>query len=314
MLIIQEEGDHYLDSIKVRCPDIEVRNYDHHEAHGNVKDFAPQVVFSWKCKSVCMSTQRSIISQASVKWLHIAGAGFEHLLPLPDHLTVTNSSGICSAFMAETVLGAILMWNFGFPRYIELQKNRIWQKHEWVSVSDKTALIIGVGKIGGKVAELAKALGMRVIGIKNTPSAVADVDEMVGPDDLHEVLPQADYVCVHVPLTNHTRNLIGENEFALMRSSAFLVNTARGGVVDEEALSQELINRTIAGAYMDVFTEEPLPPHSKLWDLPNLVISPHVSDLVANWQNRFIDFFVDNLKRWQAGKPLLNVVDIAKGY
>lgn len=216
--------------------------------------------------------------------------------------------------MAETVLGAILMWNFGFPRYIEQQKNRVWRKFQWASVSQKTALVIGAGNIGARVAQLAKAVGMRVIGLKNTPGDVPGVDEMLAPARLPDALPRADYVCVHVPLTAHTRDLIGAKEFALMKPSAVLINTARGGVVDEAALATALTNQEIGGAYMDVFAEEPLPADSVLWGLPNLVISPHVSDSVADWQARFVDFFVDNLQRWRANEPLLNVVDVGRGY
>lgn len=314
VLIVHDECEHYLDSITDRCADVEAFGFAHANVDKKLKDFAPQVVFSWKCKSVPLPVQRSIISLPSVQWVHIAGAGFEHLLPLPDHLTVTNSSGVCSVFMAETVLGAILMWNFGFPRYIELQRKRLWQKSQWVSVSRKTLLIIGVGNIGAEVAKVAKAVGMRVLGIKNNPTAVPGVDDMVAPDDLHDVLPEADYICVHVPLTKHTRNLISTDEFALMRSNAILINTSRGGVVDEAALTEALVNHRIAGAYIDVFAEEPVPQKSILWNLPNLVISPHVSDSVADWQARFVDFFVDNLHRWQANEELLNIVSISRGY
>ncbi len=313
-MIIHDDCEHYFDAIKARCPDVEICSYAPSSLRQDIENFAPQVVFSWKTKSIPLSAQRTIVTLPSVEWLHIAGAGFEHLLPLPDHLTVTNSSGVCSAFMAETVLAAILMWNFGFPRYIELQRERSWQKFQWKSVSEKTVLIIGVGSIGSKVAQYTKAVGMRVIGVKNRPTAVPAVDEMVAPADLHDVLAQADYVCVHVPLTQHTRSLLGARELARMKSNAILINTARGGVVDEQALATALVNHQIGGAYLDVFADEPLAQDSELWSLPNLIISPHVSDSVADWQTRFVDFFIDNLNRWQASETLVNIVDPELGY
>ena len=314
ILVIHDEDEHCFDSIQARCHDVDIHSYTVTSAIKSAEDFAPQVVFSWKNKAIPYTTQRSIISLSSVQWLHVAGAGIEHLLPLPDHLTVTNSSGVCSAFMAETVLAAILMWNFGFPRYIQQQSKKLWQKSPWTSVSDKTVLVIGVGRIGTKVAQYAKAFGMRVIGIKNTPTTAPHVDRIVAPADLHDVLPQADYVCVHVPLTEHTRGLLGTNEFTRMKSSAFMINTSRGSVVDEEALAGALAAKQIAGAYVDVFTDEPLAQDSVLWHLPNLIISPHVSDSVADWQTRFVDFFIANLRRWQANDTLMNIVDLRRGY
>ena len=211
-------------------------------------------------------------------------------------------------------MAAMLMWNFGFPTYLEQQRDRLWRQNSWVSLSQKTVLIVGVGSIGSAVATLAKSFGMRVLGIRNSLLPVNDVDEVFGLDDLYNVLPGADYVCIHVPLTDRTRHLIGRDEFQCMKSNAVLINTARGGVVDEAALADALVNKRIAGAYLDVFETEPLPKDSTLWDLPNLVISPHVSDSVANWQDRFIDFFMSNLERWQAGRQLLNTVDLDKGY
>ena len=300
--------------MKTRFPDVDFHLCVDTKSEESVKLFEPQVIFSWKGKAIPSAVQRSYISLPTVEWIHVAGAGIEHLLPLPRDLTVTNSSGICSKFMAETVMGAVLMWNFGFPQYMEQQEQKLWRQTCWISLSQKTVLIIGVGSIGSAVAAFAKNFGMRVLGIKNTATAVPNVDEVFTLDELHHALRRADYVCVHVPLTDRTHHLIGNKEFKQMKSGAILINTARGGVVDEDALVDALINEQIGGAYFDVFEHEPLPRDSRLWHLPNLVISPHVSDSVVDWQERFVDFFMSNLERWQANQQLLNRVDPTRGY
>ena len=314
VLVIHDEAEDYLDSMKTRFPDMDFQACVDTNSEASVKQFAPEIIFSWKGKPIPAAVHRSYIALPSVEWVHVAGAGIEHLLPFPEGLTVTNSSGICSRFMAETVMAAMLMWNFGFPSYLEQQRARLWQQNSWGSLSQKTVLIFGVGSIGSAVATLAKSFGMRVLGIKNSLAPVDDVDEMFALDDLHDVLPEADYVCIHVPLTDRTQHFFSVDEFRRMKPSAVLINTARGGVVDEAALADALINKWIAGAYLDVFETEPLPKDSTLWGLPNLVISPHVSDSVADWPDRFIEFFMSNLERWQADQQLLNTVDLNKGY
>ena len=314
VLVIHDEAEDYLDSMKARFPDMDFQACLDEKSEASVRQFSPEVIFSWKGKPISAAIHRSYIALPSVEWVHVAGAGIEHLLPFPEGPTVTNSAGICSRFMAETVMAAMLMWNFGFPTYLEQQRTKLWRQNSWNPLSQKTVLIVGVGHIGSAVATRAKRFGMHVLGIKNSPAPVDNVDAMFALDELHNVLPEADYVCIHVPLTDRTRHFVGRDELQRMKLSAVLINTARGGVVDEAALVDALINKWIAGAYFDVFETEPLPKDSTLWDLPNLVISPHVSDSVADWQDRFIDFFMSNLERWQAGKQLLKTVDLNKGY
>lgn len=314
VLIIHDEAENYLESVKARFPDVRFEACLDAKSEARVRQFEPQAIFSWKGKAIPAVLHRKYISIPSVKWVHVAGAGVEHLLPFPPGLTVTNSSGICSRFMAETVMGAVLMWNFGFPKYLEQQRAKLWRQNSWQPLSQKTILIIGVGNIGSAVAAIAKNFEMHVLGIKNSPIPADDVDEMVALDDLHNVLPRADYVCIHVPLTDKTRHFFGQDELKRMKPSAILINTARGGVVDEDALANALTNKQIGGAYFDVFEKEPLTKDSRLWGLPNFVISPHVSDSVADWQDRFIDFFLTNLERWRTKQQLLNIIDLSQGY
>lgn len=314
LLIAHDDPHRYLDTVKNAFPELELFVCSEPGLEPEARRFAPQAVFSWKGKAVPAETQRSIIACPQVEWVHVAGAGFEHLMPLPDHVTVTNSSGVCSDFMAETVIGAILMWNFGFPEYMKMQGRKQWQQDCWVPLSQKTVLIIGLGSIGCAVARQAKAFGMRVLGVRHSGAPVDDVDEVFLPEQLREALSQADYVCLHIPLTAGTHHIFGRAEFERMKPAAVLVNTARGGVVDEQALADALNSERIRGAYFDVFETEPLPVDSPMWRLPNLIISPHVADSVADWQNRFAQFFLTNLGRWMNGESLLNTVDPRKGY
>lgn len=275
----------------------------------------PQVVLSYKCPGIPGPAHRPILDCPSVEWVHVGGTGVDHLLGWDaTRIALTNSAGVLSPFLAETVLGAILMMNFGFPRYLRQQREKRWQGHPWRPLAGQCLLVIGLGNIGRKVAAKAKGQGMRVLGIRTNPAPLEEVDELLPLSDLHRGLTQADFVTLHVPMTAATRHLIDAAALARLRPHAVLLNTSRGPVVDEAALVAALQDGKIGGAYLDVFEQEPLPPDSPLWSLDNVVISPHVADSVADWQSRFAAHFGDNLERWLRGAPLTHVVDPARGY
>jgi len=174
---------------------------------------------------------------------------------------------------------------------------------------DRTLLVLGVGSIGREVARLAGAFGMHTIGIKRTPGEVAHVDEVHPPERLRELLPHADAVVVTLPSTAATRGLVDRETIALLPPHAVLVNVGRGAVVDEEALVEALRVGRLAGAALDVFAEEPLPPESPLWDLPNVFVSPHSASNVAAENGRIVDLFQENIRRYLEAQPLLNLLD-----
>lgn len=316
VLVLHNDVDLYLSNLTKRFPTVQFkacRTVD--ELQALDPQFSPHVIFCWKSPTMPPQFQRDMLRQSKAAWVQIGGAGFDHLLPLDDlTMPVTNMAGVLSHFLVEVVVGAVLMLNFGFPRYIQQQREQVWQKNRWHSVSEKTALIIGLGNIGTKVAQTLQGLGMHVLGMRQSLKPTPGVDELIPLNRLADALPRADFVSLHLPLTSQTRHLIGRDELALMRPDAFLINTARGGVVDETALIEALQQRQIAGAYLDVFEQEPLPPDSALWGLENVVLSPHYADAVVGWETHFAQFFGDNLERWLAGKPLLNVVDVKRGY
>ncbi len=316
ILVVHDRAELYLDLLHSRFPEAAIGHC--RAADSLAADLArhrPEVVLSYRSAGIPGPVHRLILECPSVAWIQAAGAGIEHLLPWdPARVTVTNAAGVLSRFMAEYVVGAVLMTNFGFPRYLKQQARADWRGHPWSGVEGKTLLIVGLGRIGQATAKLAAAAGLRVTGVRRSDEPVEGVAALFPPDRLHDELAEADFVVLHVPHTAETRQLIDAAALARMKPSAILINCARGAVVDEAALIDALRAGTIAGAVLDVFEIEPLPPENPLWTLDNVVITPHVSDSVADWQNRLAAFFCDNLDRWRAGRPLENVVDPARGY
>ena len=192
--------------------------------------------------------------------------------------------------------------------------DRTWRQHPWSGAEGKTLLVVGLGRIGQATARLAKAVGLRVLGVRRSEQAFEGIDGLYPPERLHEALGAADFVVLHVPHTQATHHLIDADALACLKPGAVLINCARGAVVDEAALIEALGRERLAGAVLDVFESEPLPPESPLWTLDRVVVTPHVSDSVEDWQRRFAAFFRDNLERWRAGEALENVVDPARGY
>jgi phosphoglycerate dehydrogenase-like enzyme len=181
----------------------------------------------------------------------------------------------------------------------------------------KTVGIVGLGHIGSEVARLAKAFGCRVIATRRSAverTSGGAVDEVLPPSDLPYLLGESDFVVLAVPLTQETRELIGERELAAMKDSAVLINIGRGGSVDEPALVRSLKDGTIAGAGLDVFSQEPLPPESELWQLENVIMSPHLSGGTEIYNQRATDIFCENLRRYLENKTLMNVADASRGY
>jgi phosphoglycerate dehydrogenase-like enzyme len=315
VLVMHDEPDRYAQTLKEKFPDLPIEFCRDAAGRRDLAErFDPTVLFSWKSKQIPAAAQREVIARNAIRWVHVGGVGFDHLMPLSGVYRVTNSRGVLSTLMMETVLGAILMFNAGFPRYMNQQREKRWHILSRESLADKTLLVLGLGAIGRQVAHHGRQFGMRVLGMRRGSDPVAHVDRIVAREQLPEVLPDVHYLCVHVPLTDTTRGLLGAREFAHTRADAYLINTSRGGVVDEVALHDALLNQRLAGAYLDVFEREPLPPESPFWEMANVVVTPHAGDAVSDWELRFANFFADNLERWRSGEPLLSEVDVGAGY
>lgn len=254
----------------------------------------------------------------SIKWIQSLSAGVDMLpmdLTKERGIVVTNASGIHKIQISENVFGYMLMFVRGLNKFYELQKEKKWDKSiRTTELYEKTMGVIGAGSIGSEIARLGKAFGMRVIGLRKSGRPEEFYDVMYNNDGLKELLSQSDFVVSCIPLTPETRHMLGEEEFKIMKASAYFINISRGGVVDEKALIKALGEGWIKGAGLDVFEEEPLPSDSPLWDMPNVIITPHVAGLTDRYMERAMALFNDNLDRYLKGESLVNVVDPDKGY
>jgi phosphoglycerate dehydrogenase-like enzyme len=251
----------------------------------------------------------------SLTWVSNGGAGVDHLMPWdPERITVTNASGVASHMMAEYVMAGMLALAIGLPAFMRRQMAHRWQFQPVAGVAGKTVAIVGLGRTGRAVARLASALDMRVVGTRAHPADTPHVHQVYPASALHQALGEADFVVVSAPLLASTRHLIDAEAIAAMKAGACLVDVSRGGVVDQTALSEGLRSQRLGGAVLDVFEREPLPGDSPLWDLDNVIITPHCSSVYRGWERRAAEMFCDNLDRWRAGEPLCNVVDPARGY
>jgi phosphoglycerate dehydrogenase-like enzyme len=255
-----------------------------------------------------------------LRWIHSASAGVDRIsTPLVRErgLTVTNARGVFSRPIAEYVVMMSLAVARRLPQLLELQRERTWQPLRGRELSELTVGIVGYGSIGREVARLLEPFACRVIATRRRPELGSDGAsnvEIYSLDDLGEVLRASDIVVVAAPLTDDTAGLIGAEQLGEMRETAWLINIARGRLVDEAALRRALESGWIGGAVLDVFSEEPLSEDSPLYDTPNLVITPHTSWASDQVVERSVDLFVENLRHDRAGEPLRNLVDLDAGY
>ncbi len=253
------------------------------------------------------------------RWLQATSAGIGQFVKrsgydkrMPNTI-FTTASGVHARPLAEFCIMSMLMFNKGLFRMLRDQERKHWERFAGTDLEGRTVAIVGLGKIGNQVACMASALGMRVLAThsSNTVRAVAQTYPL---DRLDEMLTQAEYLVLCVPHTPKTEKMIGTRQLALLPKGALLINIARGQVVDEPALIEALRSGHLHGAALDVFAEEPLPPTSPLWDMPNVLVSPHSASTSDRENSRITDLFCENLRRYLAKEPLLNVLDPDKLY
>ena len=260
------------------------------------------------------------VEAKELKWVQSIGVGFETMLypeMIGSDVVITNTSGAFDAAMGEHALALILGFTRGIAAHDRYRRERVWSRDK-VDVSlihEGTACVLGLGTIGRSIARLLGQFGMHVIGVDaQTTVAPEGVAELVGADGMLDAAGKADVVVVALPVTDQTKGMIDTAWFDRLKPTALVVNIARGPIINESDLVDALTSGQIAGAALDVYEKEPLPHESPLWDLPNVVMTPHIASRSEEGDRNLQKIFVENLRRYVAGEPLLNVVDKKKGY
>ena len=330
VLVTTGFGDPLLERIRRVSPEVAV-----HRADSESADYSrAEVLYAG-------SPPRDLSRAPRLRWaqLHLAGVNalFDHPLYAASSIPLTTTSGVHANTIAEYAVAMLLALAHRVPRMVQWQAKGAWppDSQRWplfvpTEVRGATLGIIGYGSIGRELARIAKsAFAMTVLACKRDPSQRVDggyalpgtgdpegrlPDEWMGTDRLHDLLRRSDVVVMCAPLTPATRLMIGEKELAAMKASAYFINVGRGATVDEPALARVLAEGRIAGAAVDVFAEEPPPAGHPLYGVDRVILSPHVSGFIPSYDDKCVELFAENLRRFLAGEPLLNLVDRAAGY
>jgi phosphoglycerate dehydrogenase-like enzyme len=265
-----------------------------------------------------------VTSAPRIRWIHATSAGAgewvrrANLAPEDlERVAITTSSGVHAVPLAEFAILGLLAIAKELPRLVTDQRAKVWPevRQPLRELRGQTLFLLGLGAIGREVARLGKALGMRTVGFRRTQGPAPEwVDEVHGPERLPDLAGEADAVVVSLPLTEQTAGLVDRATIERLPPDCIFVNVGRGGAVDEPALIDALRERRIGGAVLDVFAEEPLPPDSPLWTLPNVLVTPHAAALSPRENERIVELFVANLRRFLDGDPLTNVIEPGVDY
>lgn len=295
-----------LDALRREAPDIEIiASEDLQQLHAAVPA-AEVILLAPRHGRLLTDLWRDL---SSTKWVHSLGAGVEALpfdLLRRSEIVVTNGRGLYADALAEFAVAAMLYFARDLRRLLRNQDSRAWEPFTVERVEGKTAGIIGYGGIGQAVGRRAEAMGMRVLPVRRR--------QEFGDPTVDEVVAEADYLILATPLTAATHHLLNRERLGTMKPGSVLINVSRGSVVDEPALVELLRDRKIRGAALDVFETEPLPPDHPFWTLDNVLLSPHGADRTADSHERAMAFFIENLRRYERGESLENVVDKEEGY
>jgi phosphoglycerate dehydrogenase-like enzyme len=295
-----------LELLRREAPDIELSIGTDVESLRRQAERADAVLIAPRYASTLTELWREL---GNVRWIHTLAAGVESLpfdLLRRSDVVVTNSRGLYADALGEFAIAAMLWFAKDLRRLIRNQNDRRWEPYDVQRLEGRTVGIIGYGGIGHAVARRAAALGMHVLTTRRRRE--------LGDPTIEEVIAESHYVVMCVPLTPSTRRLMSRERIAAMKPEAVFINIGRGGTVDEETLLDALRNRRIRGAALDVFDVEPLPPEHPLWQLDNVLISPHTADHTDDAHERAMNFFIENLRRFRAGESLENIVDKIEQY
>jgi phosphoglycerate dehydrogenase-like enzyme len=304
-----EVNDRQLEQIKAAAPGADVRSFARRDAMEAQIEEAEVVAGN--------VTAPALVRAARLKWVQTWAAGPDALMypeMLASPVVCTSCKGNGAIPLAEHAMMLMLMLNRDAPRWLRDQAAHRWDHRYHAELNGLTCGIIGLGYSGQDLALKCKAFHMRVLGMRRTPQPTANVDEVIPRERLHDLLTASDFVVMTAPRTPETEGMLGEAELRAMKPTAHYICFSRGGIADDAALLRALREGWIAGAGLDAHGEEPLPPESPFWDLPNVIITPHNGATTPFTRQRGIDIFVENLRRYQAGEPLHNVIDKHAGY
>jgi phosphoglycerate dehydrogenase-like enzyme len=311
---------HFVDSLRARFPQHTFLEAWDREAIRRQLPLADVAFTPFIDRDVFPSARR-------LRWVQSPAVGVGSLM-FPElhasHVVITSAKGIRARSIAEHVIGVTIALARRLPLAIRAQSEHRWAQDElegpdsrvW-TLSGRRMLVVGLGSIGVEVARLAVPLGLDVAGIKRQPSRSSDTPAGVrvhGPESLQGLLPSSDVVVLSLPHTPDTRQTIGRPELELIKRGALLINVARGKLIDDAAVANALRDGRLGGAALDVFTREPLEADSPYWDLPNVIVTPHTAGAMADYWTPLVTLFAENLRRFEDGRELLNVVDKQAGY
>ena len=274
-----------------------------------------EVVYGW-----IHHFPKNLLSRSPrLKWIQTMSAGVDRLPEdlMKSPVRIANASGLHGTPMAEVALQMMLMFAKDAPSCFQMKQRKEWKRYTPKVLRGQTVGILGLGAIGKEIARLCKAFGMTVLGIHRSSTdgeSSPNVDRGYSRDQLSQFLAASDFVVIAMPLTRETKGMISERELRFMKPSAYLINIARGAIVNEAVLIRALEEKWIAGAGLDVFVDEPLLPASRFYDLPNVIFSPHISGEMPDYELRATEVFCENLRRYLQGEPFLHEVDKLKGY
>ncbi len=306
LLIYHRDPELYEEAVRKRLPYLEIHSTERpEEALPHIGK--AEIILAWKMPDDLLRRAERL------RWYASTAAGNEHLIKnpsLPTSVTLTKTT-VYGEMMAEYVFAYLLYSIRNGFKYFEDQKKKVWGPIRPERLRGKVLGVLGLGSVGREIAKRGKQFGMRVIGIRRSPEALEEVDQVFSPGEVRQVIRSADVLVVALPLTPETQCYLGEKELASLKDGAILFNIGRGKTIDEEALLRTLKRRKVR-AVLDVFETEPLSPESEFWSLENVIVTPHVSGI--NLPDEICEGFAANYERWVKGEPLIGLVDREKGY
>jgi phosphoglycerate dehydrogenase-like enzyme len=306
LLIYHEDAKAYHEILAKRLPQLTIRSATLPEEAWDFMEEA-EIILSWQIPDDLLRRARCL------RWFSSMAAGNENLVKnpnLPGSVILTKAT-VYGEMMAEYVFAYLLYFGRNLPEHFEDQKKKIWGRERPERLRGRVMGILGLGSVGQEIAKRGKQFGMKILGVKRTPEPMRYIDQVFGPRDPKKMIPLVDYLVVALPFTPETYHLLGEEELNLIKDGTILFNIGRGKTIDEMALTKVLKDGKIR-AVLDVFEDEPLSPESELWNMENVIVTPHVSGI--NIPEEICEEFARNYKRWIKGKTPVGLVDRNKGY